>query len=46
MKMLVLLSAGIAANYCYKTMKSYKKNLLKSNFDEIVKQSLLRDFLA
>ncbi|MGA9699366.1 hypothetical protein ACVBEE_15065 [Acinetobacter sp. ANC 3781] len=46
MKMLALLSAGIAASYCYKTVKTNKQNSLKPNFDEIIKQSLLKDFLV
>ncbi|MDK1682961.1 hypothetical protein [Acinetobacter terrestris] len=46
MKMLALLSAGIVASYCYKTVKCNQQKSLKSNFDEIIKQSLLRDFMA
>ncbi|WP_050675126.1 hypothetical protein [Acinetobacter baumannii] len=35
MKLLALISMGVAASYWYKTIKDSKPTLLKSNFDEI-----------
>lgn len=37
MKLLALVSMGVAASYWYKTIKNSKPTLLKPNFDEIVK---------
>ncbi|MDE1708567.1 hypothetical protein PWJ64_18220 [Acinetobacter nosocomialis] len=37
MKLLALISMGVAASYWYKTIKDSKPTLLKPTFDEIVK---------
>ncbi len=34
MKLLALISMGVAASYWYKTIKNSKPTLLKPNFDE------------
>ena len=44
MKLLALISMGVAASYWYKTIKNSKLTLRKSNFDEIVKNFVLADF--
>ncbi|MDP9802213.1 hypothetical protein [Acinetobacter calcoaceticus] len=46
MKLLALISMGVAASYWYKTIKNGKLTLLKPNFDEIVKKIVLADFKA
>lgn len=43
MKLLALVSMGVAASYWYKTIKNSKPTLLKPNFDEIVKNFVLAD---
>lgn len=43
MKLLTLVGVSVAASCCYKAVKN-KTALTKSNFDEIIKQSVLRDF--
>jgi len=44
MKLLALVSMGVAASYWYKTIKNGKLTLLKPNFDEIVKNFVLAEF--
>ncbi len=44
MKLLALVSMGVAASYWYKTIKNSKLTLRKSNFDEIVKNFVIADF--
>ncbi len=46
MKLLALISMGVAASYWYKTIKDSKPTLLKPNFDEIVKNFVLAEFKA
>ncbi|AZP29335.1 MULTISPECIES: hypothetical protein [Acinetobacter] len=46
MKLLALISMGVAASYCYRTIKNIKPTLLKPNFDEIVKNFVLAEFKA
>ncbi|UNW07742.1 MULTISPECIES: hypothetical protein [unclassified Acinetobacter] len=46
MKLLTLISMGIAASYCYKTIKYNKQNLSNLSFDEVINQHILRDFIA
>ncbi len=46
MKLLALISMGVAASYWYKTIKNSKPALLNSNFDEIVKKFVLAEFKA
>lgn len=46
MKLLTLVGVGVAASYCYKTMKNGKLALSKPDFDESVKQFVLKEFAA
>lgn len=46
MKLLTLISMGIAASYCYKTVKHNKQNLSNLSFDEVINQHILRDFIV
>ncbi|MFV7442505.1 hypothetical protein ACNPMZ_00235 [Acinetobacter pittii] len=46
MKLLALFSMGVAASYCYRTIKNSEQALLKPNFDEIVKNFVLAEFKA
>ncbi|MCU4349138.1 hypothetical protein KTH05_15445 [Acinetobacter lactucae] len=46
MKLLALISMGVAASYWYKTIKNSKPALLKPTFDEIVKKIVLAEFKA
>ena len=43
MKLLTLISAGVAAGYCYKKMKNKKQNSTKSQLDESIKNALFND---
>jgi hypothetical protein len=44
MKLLALISMGVAASYWYKTIKNSKLTLRNPNFDEIVKKFVLAEF--
>ncbi|CAI3111019.1 MULTISPECIES: hypothetical protein [Acinetobacter] len=46
MKLLALVSMGVAASYWYQTIKNGKPTLQKPNFDEIVKKFVLAEFKA
>ncbi|KUM11219.1 hypothetical protein [Acinetobacter calcoaceticus] len=46
MKLLALVSMGVAASYWYQTIKNGKPTLRKPNFDEIVKKFVLAEFKA
>jgi hypothetical protein len=46
MRLLTLVGMGVVASYCYKTMKNGKLALLKPDFDESVKQFVLKEFAA
>ncbi|MGV2456386.1 hypothetical protein [Acinetobacter seifertii] len=44
MKLLALISMGVAASYWYKNIKNSKLTLRNPNFDEIVKKFVLAEF--
>ncbi|CAI3127712.1 hypothetical protein MWMV8_MWMV8_00731 [Acinetobacter calcoaceticus] len=46
MKLLALVSMGVAASYWYQTIKNGKPTLRKPNFDEIVNKFVLAEFKA
>ena len=46
MKLLTLVGMGVAASFCYKTMKNGKLALSKPDFDESVKRFVLQEFAA
>ncbi|WP_171266032.1 hypothetical protein [Acinetobacter sp. LoGeW2-3] len=46
MKLLTLMSVGVAASYCYKVIKNNQPALATSDFDETIKQVLLKEFSA
>ncbi|ENW24320.1 hypothetical protein F925_02020 [Acinetobacter lwoffii NCTC 5866 = CIP 64.10 = NIPH 512] len=46
MKLLTLFGVGVAASYCYKSMKNGKLTLSRPNFDESVKRFVLQEFAA
>ena len=46
MKLLTLVGMGVAASYCYKTMKNGKLALSKPDFDESVKRFVLQELVV
>ncbi len=44
MKLLTLFGMSMAVSYCYKNLKHNKLNFSQANFDETIKQFILRDF--
>ncbi len=46
MKLLALVSMGVAASYWYRTIKNSKPTLLNPNFADIVKNFVLAEFKA
>ncbi|EJO37293.1 hypothetical protein ABLB95_06290 [Acinetobacter radioresistens] len=44
MKLLTLFGMSMAASYYYKNLKHNKLNFSQANFDETIKQFILRDF--